>query len=858
MKKFIILTLGLLLSGISAIAQNVTLKASNQPIATVFRDIMQQTGMNFVYSSDILKGVKVSVSVTKKPLKNALDEIFKDTGITYNIKGKNVILKKEKKLEKKKEIKKEAPKRPKIPSPPDSLLIPTYNLDEVIITATGADRNLNVPEMGRHVFGNEAIIKLPVLLGEPDIIKTLQTLPGVAQGIEGFTGLYVHGGNNDQNLFLYNGLPLYHVAHLGGIFSAFNVSTVNKVDFYKSAFPARYGGRISSITDIKMNDPEFTKYTGKFTIGLLAANAYISGPIVKDKLAFSVGLRRSWVDIIGLPSLAIVNAIQKKNGKKTIANYNFTDFNTRLDWKLGNGKIYAIGYYGKDYLKFGLREFEASNSFSFTINPDTGQYEPDNSENDGPSLKFYDENTNRLTWGNWGVSLNADYRIGDGLLNASAYYSKYFSKYQQNNEHQSDLDDPSTYGMSYDATSNAIGDFGLNLRYTRQWRETWLLRAGAEYTYHNYHPNGLVNEFMDDKNHWREDNGNPSVKANEVAAYIDNLFNFGERASLDVGLRFIDFFIKGNSFPRLEPRVSFRISVSDNYSVKASYARINQFIQQVSPNYINLPTDLWQPTGLGKKPLKSDQYSIGFYGNLPIGMYFSIEGWYKDMKNLVEYREGISMLNPNLTWNEKTVSGNGRAYGIDLSINKEIGKFTGNISYGLMWNWRKFDGLNGGRKFPAKFDNRNKININASYKLNDKIEFNAGWTYMTGNRMTLSLYEYEPAGAEYVDSPKISGDDSHLESFDNLQSSSGIGYISERNNIRLPAYHRLDLGMSLKKKLDNGARTIWNFSLYNAYCHMNAMTIVKGGYGSPYAKHKKFQTLSLLPVIPSVSWTYEF
>ena len=147
--------------------------------------------------------------------------------------------------------------------------VPSYNLDEVIITATGADRNLNAAEMGRHVIGSEAIMKLPVLLGEPDIIKTLQTLPGVAQGVEGFTGLYVHGGENDQNLFLYNGLPLYHVAHLGGIFSAFNVSTVNKVDFYKSAFPARYGGRISSITDIKMNDPEFNKYTGKFTIGLL-------------------------------------------------------------------------------------------------------------------------------------------------------------------------------------------------------------------------------------------------------------------------------------------------------------------------------------------------------------------------------------------------------------------------------------------------------------------------------------------------------------------------------------------------------------------------------------------------------------
>ena len=854
MKRVLFLIFGLFLSGISVFAQNVTLKATNQPAATVFRDIMAQTGMNFVYSSDLLKGVKVSVDVSNKPLKNALDKIFKGTDISYKIKGKNVILKKEKK----KIIKPIEQKIPQPQIPSDSLVIPSYNLDEVIITATGADRNLNAAEMGRHVFGSEAIIKLPVLLGEPDIIKTLQTLPGVAQGVEGFTGLYVHGGNNDQNLFLYNGLPLYHVAHLGGIFSAFNISTVNKVDFYKSAFPARYGGRISSITDIKMNDPEFTKYTGKFTIGLLAANAYISGPIIKDKLAFNAALRRSWVDIIGLPTLAIVNAIQKKNGKKTIANYNFTDFNARLDWKLGNGKIYAIGYYGRDYLKFGLREFEASNSFNYTYNPGTGQFEPDNSNDDDSSIKFYDENTNQLCWGNWGISLNADYRIGDGLLNANAYYSKYFSKYQQKNEHQSDLDDHDTYGMTYDATSNTICDFGLNLQYTRQWRETWLLRAGAAYVYHNYHPEGLVNEFLDDRNHWIENNGNPSVKANEVSAYIDNLFNFGERASLDVGLRFNDYFINGTSFPRLEPRVSFRFSVNDNYSIKASYARINQFVQQVSPNFINLPTDLWQPTGLGKEPLGSDQYSLGLYGNLPKGMYFSLEGWYKDMKNLVEYREGISMLNPNLTWNEKTVSGKGWAYGIDLSITKEIGKVTGTVSYGLMWNRRKFAELNGGEKFPAKFDNRNKININASYRLNDKIEFNAGWTYMTGNRITMSLYDYEAAGAEYPKDPKLPGDNGTLDGHGNLETANGVGYVADRNNLRLPAYHRLDLGMSLYKNLKNGARTIWNFSLYNAYCHMNAITIVKGGYGSPYANHKKFQTLSLLPVIPSVSWTYEF
>lgn len=733
-------------------------------------------------------------------------------------------------------------------TPADTL--PSQTLDEVIVSATGANRNLKAAEMGRHVIGKDAILKLPVMFGEPDIVKVLQTLPGVSQGVEGFTGLYVHGGDNDQNLFLYNGLPLYHVSHLGGIFSSFNVSTIRNVDFFKSAFPARFGGRISSITNINMATPDFEKYTGKFTIGLLAANGYISGPIVKDKLAFSAAVRRSWIDVVGLPAIAIANAVQKKNGKKTIAGYNFMDFNGRVDWKLGSGKIYAIGYYGHDYLKIGDRKFE-STAESITINPD-GSWTT--SKPDGDQLQFFNENTNRLSWGNWGLSLNADYRVGNGFINAVTYYTKYSSDYKQKSEYQSDMTDASTYGYTLNSTRNSIDDFGINTQYMQQFGQLYLMKAGAGYVRHNYHPEGLVNDYADTSNRWSDSNGNPSVRSNEIFAYLDNLFNFGERASLDVGLRFVDHFIQGRSFPRLEPRASVRVNVTDGYSVKASYARINQFVQQVSSNYINLPTDLWQPVGRDVEPLGSDQYSLGFYGNLPKEMYFSVEGWYKQMRNLVEYREGISTLNPGLTWDEKTTTGKGWAYGIDLSVTKEIGRLTGSVSYGLMWNWRKFAALNAGEKFPAKFDNRNKININATYRLNDHIEFNAGWTYMTGNRLTLSLYNYDEPGNNFPDAPTTGIGNSGFD----WEQASGLDYYHGRNNVRLPAYHRLDIGMSIFKKLKNGAKTIWNFSLYNAYCRMNAMTIKKDDFVGVDDPSRSFQKFSLIPVVPSVSWTYEF
>lgn len=728
--------------------------------------------------------------------------------------------------------------------------IHNQTLDEVIVSATGANRNLKAAEMGRHVLGKDAILRLPVLFGEPDIVKSLQTLPGVSQGVEGFTGLYVHGGDNDQNLFLYNGLPLYHVSHIGGIFSSFNVSTIRNVDFFKSAFPARFGGRISSITNINMMAPDFEKYTGRFTVGLLAANGYISGPILKDRLAFSAAVRRSWIDVVGLPAIAIANAVQKKNGKKTIADYNFTDFNARIDWKLGAGRIYAIGYYGHDYLKIGDRKFESTNE-SITVNPD-GSWTASKPDND--QLRFYDENTNRLSWGNWGISLNADYRVGSGYLNTVAYYTNYSSYYRQKSEHQSDLDDSSTYGYTLNSTRNSIADIGLNTQYMRQFGQLYLLKAGVGYVHHNYHPEGLLNEYTDAQEHWSDNNDNPSIRSNEIFAYLDNLFNFGDIASLDVGLRFVDHYIQGKSFPRLEPRASVRVNITGDYSVKASYARINQFVQQVSSNYINLPTDLWQPVGRGDKPLGSDQFSLGFYGNLPKDMYFSVEGWYKTMRNLVEYREGISSLNPGLEWDEKTTTGKGWAYGVDLSVTKEVGKVTGTVSYGLMWNWRKFTDLNNGLKFPAKFDNRNKFNINLTYKLNDHIEFNGGWTYMTGNRLTLSLYNYDEPGNNFPDAPTTGIGNSGFD----WEQASGLDYYHSRNNVRLPAYHRLDLGMSIFKKLKNGAVTIWNFSIYNAYCRMNAMTIRKDDFVGAGDPTRSFQKFSLIPVVPSVSWTYEF
>lgn len=726
-------------------------------------------------------------------------------------------------------------------------------LQEVEVRGYGADRNLKAPEMGRISLSNKMITDLPVMFGEPDIVKTLQTLPGVSQGVEGFTGLYVRGGDNDQNLFLYQGLPLYHVSHLGGIFSSFNVPTISQVDFYKSAFPARYGGRISSITDVSMKRSDFEKFHGRFSIGLLSANIFLTGPIIKDRTAFTIGARRSWIDLISAPTLAIINAVEKKKGKKHIAGYNFTDLNVRIDHKFNqNMSAHIIGYYGHDRLRIGLREFEKKNE-SYTFGPD-GLPVLDESKAVSP---FFDEDVNRMSWGNWGVLGAFDYRIGPGVWNTSVYYSKYSSTYSQEREYQSDLDDPNTYGYNKSRTENGIADIGVRTDYLADFSETYQLRAGIEYVNHDYLPEALSNQIYSEGKSYEDSNNSPHISSNELSAHVDNTLNFNDKIAFNIGLRGSMNHIQSHTYLHLEPRASLKIAVGSDYSIKASYARMHQYVQQISSNYINLPTDLWQPVAFDFKPLRSDQYSLGFYGNLPLHMYFSVEGWYKDMDNLLEYREGISMLDPGLDWNEKLTSGNGWSYGVDFSVTKEAGAFTGSIGYGLMWNWRKFEELNLGKKFPAKFDNRHKININLAYKLNDKIDFNAGWTYMTGNRLTLSLYNYDIPGNQFPDAPSV-GPPGWGNEFE------GIDYYSSRNNVRLPAYHRLDLGMSLHQTYKNGRSGVWNFSLYNAYCRMNAITIVKDNENNIISApdkdrwHRAFKTLSFIPIIPSVSYTYSF
>ena len=701
---------------------------------------------------------------------------------------------------------------------------------EVVVVGNNHQKdNLLLPQTGMVSLTADELVKRTALLGEPDVLRTLQTQAGVNGGVEGFSGLMVHGGENDENLFVLNHLPLYHVSHIGGLFSSFNVAMIDRMKFYKSGFPAQYGGRVSSISDISLKESDFENRHGQFSLGLLSGNVFYTAPIVKDRLAFSVAVRRSWTELATIPALAIINLSLKDEGKKKIGGYKFMDINLKLDYKINYRlKGYTHFYGGKDALKLGEEQTSKS-----------GQ----------PYYK--DKDLLKLNWGSLGVATGLSYTLGtNSLLSLRGYHTHFSTTFKQNNEEKREDEREFTDKKN----KNGIDDTGISAicEYTP---DKWLLlKAGIDYCHHRYHPEDLEISSTKKSQNYKFGNTLQTIVANELSGWIDGNLSFGDVMQLSLGLRLTNYSSEGVKHHLIEPRVNARFSLSKNLSLKASYMRAHQFAQQVSNSYISLPTEAWQPIASNWKPLESDQISVGLNGNITKDCYFSIEGYYKWMRHLLEYKDGIGTFSTNLKWSEKLTEGKGWAYGIDLGLHKDKGRLTGSINYGLLWNMRQFESLNEGKPFHAKYDNRHKVNINANYKLKKDVELNASWTYVSGNRVTLALQNYK--------TPENSGIKSDVAPTGVISDKWGVGYYNSRNNIVLPAYHRLDLGVALYKHYPNGREGIWNFGLYNVYSRMNPIAVVKDGleiYNKDGGRWTtKFKTLGLLPVIPSVSYTLKF
>lgn len=784
--------------------------------------VKEKTGCRIAYKeSDLKNSRRVLLDYQKKPLDVILKDASEKYGLLFVKHGNQLIVKKRKLLL-------SVSKEQSAPVAKDT--VRSFYMQEVVKTAPRIDKPRN-PQMGMTVMDDNDIRNVPTLLGEPDVIKALQLQPGVSAGTEGFADMFVRGGENDENLFLIDGCSIYHTNHLGGLFSPFNANAVSHLTFYKSAFPARYGGRLSSVTDLSMKSGDYESWHGNFTMGLTSANVSFSGPLVKDQTSLFVALRRSWLELVSVPALAIINASKKKSGEKVIAGYNFTDFNLKLSHRLRRfGTLSLLGYYGHDRLKMGEHRFS----------------------NDGEDTDpYFHKNENRLGWGNMLTSLRWHLPINTLFAyNMKASYTRYQSDFRKTVETVSGREGKNGYENNGSRTEsrNAIHDLSVDASLAFIPSDRTIIRLGTQYTHHRYTPEEEIQESTS----LPSGNGNNEsrVIANEWNAYLEGDLEVFHWLRFNAGMHGSFFRVEGKQYQVFEPRVSADFRLSPVVSLKAGYARMSQFVQQVSDNYISLPTDYWLPITRNFSPLTSDQFSAGIYVSPDKKYTFSVEGYYKKMDHLLEYRDDYKDLQVT-SWEDRLTSGSGRAYGADFQAEADFGKLHGFIGYGLMWSDRLFADQNGGKRFPSKYDNRHKVTLSATWKCSERVELNAGWVFMTGNRVTLSLENYSyPDGYPTNIVPSYPHKDEEM-----------LDYYAGKNNVRLPAYHRLDVGINIYRSLRRGRTGIWNVSLYNAYSRMNPIMIEKNNQkqsmdGTPLAP--RFRQFALFPIIPSVSYTYKF
>lgn len=821
MKRCLLLLAIFFAMTLSIHAQNVSVNTNNQPAATVFRSLVEQTGKNFVYSSELLKDMKVSVKAKNKPLEWVLSEIFSGTDIEYKIKGNNVILKR-------KAVKRTAVK-PKLGSNPiyqgeqHQPSVKSTMLDEVIVVSRLEAPAVETSEIGAKKVTASEVRNTPVLFGEADVIKALHTQPGVTEGIEGMAGMYVHGGNADENLCMLENVPLYQVNHFAGLFSAFNTDIIRYIDFFKSSIPAKYDGRLSSFMDVRLQNGSREGHHGSARLGLTSGAFNISGPIGK-KTTYLVGLRRSWFDVLSIPLVAIANS--QNEDEKLRFNYYFMDFNARVTHRFSPRTTAFVNvYFGDDKLKTGTKDKGIDRT------DDYGSFEDD----------IYN-----MHWGNLLVQTGVNQRF-NSVISAefTGAYTRFFSSMKHDYRYIDRVQDQTTESHSIMKTDNNINDWIFRGDFDWHPNDNNRVRFGANYVRHSFLPARTTRHSELSATQMASRDSTWAYGADEFNVYMEDDWRINDNFRMNAGLHASLFHIDGKTTHGISPRFSISYRPSENWAVKGAYSRTTQYVHQLSQSYLSLPTDQWIPITGKFKPQTADKVSVGGYWQSSDGTFaVSVEGYWKWMRNLIDYRDEYYLRPPLDMWNAQLCSGKGSAKGVDFKVEKVFGKVTGHIAYSLAWADRTFSEKNGGRTFPAKFDNRHTINLMLNWKINDKVQLNASWTGHSGNRFTLLNQVWD--GPQFDNSEWMGGD---------APLKTGI------NSYQLPFYHRLDLSCVVKNK-----RGYWTFGLYNAYCHMNTLAIKRGDqkveHSTPteyYVEYKPaFKKVKLLPVIPSISYTWLF
>ncbi|MCB0557590.1 MAG: TonB-dependent receptor [Lewinellaceae bacterium] len=687
-------------------------------------------------------------------------------------------------------------------------------LSEVVVSATKNGARIEErTQMSQIDIPIAQIKKVPALLGEADVLKALQLLPGVQSGGEGQTGLYVRGGSPDQNLVLLDGVPVYNVSHLLGIFSVFNADAIKNVTLTKGGFPARYGGRLSSVLEINMKEGNLQEFHGEGAIGLISSKLSLEGPIVKDKTSFLISGRRTYADLIFAP---IINANEEPGTDLNVDLY-FYDLNAKIQHKINDKhRLFLSGYFGSDVF---------ANEFK---------------EEDG---RF----KGGIDWGNVISALRWNWQLNNKLFaNTTITYSRYkidiLAEFEDRFGEQTE-----TYSAKY---FSGIEDLAARVDFDFIPSPSHYIRFGASAINHRYEPGALAlnAEFAEEQ--FDTLVGSQNAYSGEFALYLEDDMQFGALKA-NLGVHASGFTVDGKFYSSLQPRLGLRYLLDNNWSLKGSFATMTQYINLLTSESFSLPTDLWVPSTERIKPQQSWQAALGAARTLGADYEISLEGYYKKMHNVISYKEGASFLfGLENDWQDKVTQGDGESYGLELFLQKKSGRFSGWLGYTLSWNWRQFDEINSARRFPFRYDRRHDISLVLNYGLSEKVSFSAAWIYGTGNAVTLNTFRYpHDVYAGGFDNPFVG----------NAEIESG----GQKNAFRMTDYHRLDLSVQFNKKKRRWERT-WVVGLYNAYYHRNPyyMTLDTERVFDPetgqFYEKRRFREVSILPIIPSVSYQFKF
>ncbi len=698
-------------------------------------------------------------------------------------------------------------------------------LDEVVVEGTRATVSARNPQMSVVELPVQQIKGIPTLFGEADVLKAIQLLPGVQNGSEGSAGMYVRGGGPDENLLLLDGVPVYNVNHMLGFFSVFNPDALKNVTLYKGSFPAHFGGRLSSVVDIRMKEGDMQKYHGNASIGLISSKFNFEGPIVKDKLSFNLSYRRTYGDLLIKPALWIASWSTPEISKLSVGYY-FYDFNAKLNWKISDkDRLYLSFYTGDDAIYFGVKNKDFLS--------DSTQY------------------THRIKlnwkWGNKVAALRWNHVVSQKLfMDASVNYTQYRHNLGMN------LTEEDTYLPTNTVSKNVfdmvyksgINDLTAKVDFDYTPLPNHEIRFGGNYTYHIFRPEVQSIQMSESQQSLVDTvTGSPNVYAHETALYAEDNMTFGDIFRMNLGVHYSTFTVEGKTYQSVQPRVSTSMMLASNLSLKAGYAYMTQYVHLLSNSSLSLPTDLWVPVTAKIVPMNAHQWSVGAFYELPRLFDISVEGYYKTMDNLLEYKDGASFFGSSERWDEKVCMGKGWAYGVELLVQRSFGKTTGWIGYTWAHSKRQFDRegqiINNGKVFPAKYDRRHDISVTVQHKFSDSFDLSGTWVFSSGNCGTLGTQVYEGL-------PNDWGEFQHINAL-------------ERNNFRMGNYHRLDLGANLHFPLNPGLLTL-NFSVYNVYNHNNPFLVYTDYVydESTQQAEKKLMQVSIFPIIPSFSLSYKF